>query len=50
MDPALDFRDPKASELDELVREIDRHLDVSFLEDLGLALDRAQVEPEHEPA
>jgi hypothetical protein len=49
MDPALDFRDPKASELDELVKEIDRLLDVSFLEELGLALDRARIEPEPDP-
>jgi hypothetical protein len=38
IDPALEFRDPAVSEFDELVRDIDRQVDASFLADVGLAL------------
>ncbi len=41
MEPLL-FDEPQPSELDELVREIDRHLDTSFLADIAEVLERAR--------
>jgi hypothetical protein len=48
IDPALEFRDPAASEFDELVRDIDREVDASFLADVGLAL--VHVERKRDPS